>query len=473
MTSPLRTLGLNLGVLTAWMWVHADAIGWLATRWVATEGQIHLVLAAGLLGWTLRRVDPVELLDRLSQPLQGSVGAWLWAALPPLMAAVVEWWVPVNALGGIALIASAYGLAGLLADPATWRRWRGAAVLAGAVLPLTEHLDVFLGFPLRVGTAHVVSVLLSQPDLPSSTVLAIDGAFANVDLPCSGVRSLWSGLVVLLGASVAWQRPVSARFVGVAALTLAGLVLANTARVAVLVLLEHQLGWPLVAEVLHLPLGVLGFVLVLAGALSVVARDRSGRRGIHQGGPVVRAPWLLALGWSVAVAWPAPAPLSVDPGPALVMPHDVTPVPHRPAEGAFAARHGGRVVKGEVRREAVHGTVVWVSSRSWLAHHVPTWCLQSGGWQISEEKPARVGNTPVRRAMAERDGRRATALWWFQAADDVTDDHTYRIARGLTDDAPWVLVSVLLDGSVDVHDPVVINLVDDLRAAARTSLETP
>lgn len=183
-------LTLHLLSLGAWLGLNAGALRWLIASWLRTEGHLHLALAAGLLVVAARRIDPGALLDRLAAPPRRSPAALALALCPPLIAAALAPRLPFDVIGGAAAVVSAYGIAGLFLDADAWRRARGAALLGAALLPMTEHLDVVLGFPLRTVTASLVAALIGDASVTAGTVLSIDGAYAHVDLPCAGVRNL-------------------------------------------------------------------------------------------------------------------------------------------------------------------------------------------------------------------------------------------------------------------------------------------
>lgn len=459
-------------VLAGWIAVHASTARWLGRSLLASEGTLHLALAAiGLLALT-RSLDLRAALRRLGAPPRADGLALALAALPPVAAVVLQRVFPLDLLSASAAVVSAYGLAGLYLPAERWREARGVALLAAAVLPTTGHLDVYLGFPLRQATAQVVALALGPAEVTAGTVLAVDGGFAHVDLPCSGVKSLWSGAVVLIGAALAWRRPVDGWWAAAGALTATLLVAANTTRVGAVVALDHVLEQPLLAEIIHVPLGVLGFCLAVgtglaclhlapARAVGAPAPERPSRAALPVLGLAMAA--TLALG-----ALPAPErPVA----PAPTLPAGFAELAIEPAEQALAASSGAALAKGRFERPGLSGTAVLVASASWLAHHVPEHCLEASGWTLFEDRPAHIAGDPVRWARAEREGQRATALWWFERAGQRTDDHTVRIRAGLLDDETWVLVSVLVQGAPDPGDPALVQLVDDLRAHAAHTLE--
>lgn len=465
-----RFVWIHAALLGTWAVVHAPSLGWLLRAWRGADGTLHTVVAGLLMLAVATTTDWRAVAGRLQAPPTLRTLPMLVATVPPLVAAAAAPWVPTNLIGAMAAGLSAYGVFGLFVPPQRWRGLLGPALLALAVLPVSGHLDVLLGFPLRQLTAGAVAWALGT-GMPTETVLAIDGGFAHVDLPCSGVRSLWSGAVVVWAAGVAWNRPL-VRALSATLLALPLLVLANGARVLVLVVVQPVA--PLLAEVLHTPIGVLGFMLALAGPLAVVwGVDGRPSRGAIAAGP--ERSWPFPAAAALVACWLAVLPLRALPpapvahSPVPVLPADWASLPTTDAELHFVSRHGGSLVKGQ------HDGMLalLVSSRSWLAHHVPEQCHEASGWTLSGDTAVPIDGHLVRWSRAQRDGVDATALWWFQSAERRTDDHTERIRAGISSDAPWVLVSMLVPGHPEPRDPAVVEAVASLAASAARTLEQP
>ncbi|MCB9669223.1 MAG: archaeosortase/exosortase family protein [Alphaproteobacteria bacterium] len=457
----------NALLLLAWAALHAEPARWLGRGLLATEGPLHLAVAAVLVGLLARSVRLGDVRDALTRPAGGPWTAWLLAVGLPVLARPLPG--PRSLLGAL-MVVSAYGLLGLFVAPETWRRGRAVALLAAGVLPLSQHLDVILGLPLRAATAAAVSGLFGS--LSSATVLEVEGGYAHVDLPCSGVQSLWSATVVLAAATLAWRRTPDLRWLGALLGTFVLLVLANGVRIAVLVGAHHRLGLPVLAEVLHTPLGVVGFVLALAPALGWLASSAEPAavttRRPGSFGPVALAAVALAL----AVGVPR-LERQVRAGPVPTLPAGFAELEPSAQEREFVEGRGGALRKASFAVGGLTGTVARVSSHDWVTQHVPELCHASGGWELVADHPALVGDTPVRWARMERAGEVATALWWFESPDHVTADHTERIARGLVSDTPWVLTSLLVPGAPSPADPDLLAVVASLRADPVAKLESP
>jgi exosortase O len=368
------------------------------------------------------------------------------------------------------------GLAGLYIEPGTWRRSLPVWLLLACVVPLSAHLDVYLGFPARKLTAEWVAQVLGLfvgIQLDAGTVLLTESRAAYVDLPCSGVKSLWTTAVFLLAATAITRRGLDGVWLVIAALTLGLVFVANGIRVAILVVLETVAGWPLAAEILHRPLGILGFVLACGlGAACLL------RRPVVTANPLGRTRRPLALAPVLVTAclfcWglqPAVGETVASAPPAVLLPAAFSPLPVSPQEQAFAAEQGGAIRKGTVAFEGLTGAVLLVTSQSWRAQHLPQHCLEAHGVTLTALRPEWIDGHTVRYALADGPSGDGVALWWFQSTEQATDDYTARIWADLMGSEPWVLVSLLLDGHPLPSDPTLQRLVHDLGAQVQRSLQ--
>ncbi|MGB2773546.1 MAG: archaeosortase/exosortase family protein, partial [Anaerolineae bacterium] len=202
---------------------------------------------------------------------------------PPLLLAlgaslgflIVERFLDVNSFSAVLAGLATYGLLGLWMPLPAWRRSLPVALLLIGVLPFGDHLQTFIGYPMRIVTAAIVRDGLAAVGVHTvgvDTILVFENGISQVDIPCSGVKSLWSGMMFLLAATWIRHKPINLRWLLVAGVFGGLLFAANLARVAALVVVGPVAGWPLLAEMLHLPLGVLGFVAACAAAVALLDR---------------------------------------------------------------------------------------------------------------------------------------------------------------------------------------------------------
>ncbi|MBF0308494.1 MAG: archaeosortase/exosortase family protein [Magnetococcales bacterium] len=227
---------LLVGILVAevlafwpvWLWyarrLLADPEGW---------GSLMALLAAAA---TLFRVEPDDRHPATDPLMWASWAVLLYAMgflfLPPLLHMILA----VAALG----ITLHTGLAGRLPS---WPFW-GLLLL---VSPLIPSLQFYLGFPMRWVSAAVAALLLNLQGWPvqhQGVSLVWGPHMLPFDAPCSGVRMLWSGLLVtwfLCG----WQRASALRTAAMTGLCLVLVLLGNGLRGASLFHVEGSpIPWP-------------------------------------------------------------------------------------------------------------------------------------------------------------------------------------------------------------------------------------
>lgn len=245
------------------------------------------------------------------------------------------------------------------------------------------------------------------------------------------------------------------------------LLVANLLRVAVLVAVGQVAGWRLVAEMLHVPLGVAGFVAACAASLYLLRwagtwKDRPEEAAL----PLVQRPLWLAPVLSAALVgmallyspraettlaqgkagWQFPPGLTVQSWPLSS------------GEQEWLAQAG--VDTAERRHftwRGLKGSLLLVSSTSWRAHHRPERCFEVYGLAVDQSRSAMIAaDFPVRLLTLEPAGDLPgdpdllSAAYWLQSAQQTTDDYATRI---WADFAPqrqnWVLVTVLFDTPLD------------------------
>ena len=273
MSKPPVRLGFNAALLLGWAWLFRAVFPYLGTIFTQQEfrtNQIVLLGALLLIGiqvrkgaWRLELAAQPQFYRPAMALLLGSAAAFM----------LVERFVDINTLSASLCGLAAYALLGLYTSPRRWRQGLPAALLLIGALPFGEHMQTFIGYPVRILTAGVVRAGLEAAGVTvgsTETILVFESGLTQVDLPCSGVKSLWTGGLFFLAATWIEGRAITRRWF-LAALAFAAILLAaNLGRVAVLVVVGQVLDWRLLAEMLHVPLGVLGFILACAAGLGLL-----------------------------------------------------------------------------------------------------------------------------------------------------------------------------------------------------------
>ncbi|MCA9712498.1 MAG: archaeosortase/exosortase family protein, partial [Myxococcales bacterium] len=199
-TGPDRAPLLQLALLlAAWAALHRASIVDLWATAPAGAARMNGMLAVALLAVVLHRARGLRL--RLV-PRPGPLAVVVVCALLHIG---LRRTVDSDLLSCASMVVGAWGLAGLALTPARWRQALPLALAGVCVLPMGAALDIYLGFPLRLATAQLVHAALEPLGLgptTAETIVLIEGTGVQIDLPCSGVRSLWSG--ALLWTAATW-----------------------------------------------------------------------------------------------------------------------------------------------------------------------------------------------------------------------------------------------------------------------------
>lgn len=499
-------LVINSLIVALWLWLYAPLFPYLGIIFSNEDFRTNQILLAGVALLIAARVKREGIQLHVTRPPQP---AWLPLALVfcgSLLYLLVERFLDINTVATSLAALATYGLLGLWSPVEGWRRGLPAVVLLVGTLPFGNHLQTFAGYPMRIATAAIVGdglAALGVSSMGIDTILVFENSVAQVDIPCSGVKSLWTGGLFLIAATWIERRALNARWLGIAALFVLLLFAANVARVAVLVIVGHVLNLPLAAEMLHVPLGVLGFMLACAAAVWLLrrgtaiedGRSGAGREGMgielnrwaRQRPARLRAlpsalwlPLILIISISAMALLYTPRPQSGlgQPPPAWNFPAEMVtePLPLGPRAEAWLIEDGAESAdRHRFEWHGLSGSLILIASHTWRAHHRPERCFEVYGLSQQDTGTHLVNaGFPVRIVSLDegKGGKLYTASYWLQSAEQTTDDHGTRMWSDLSlRRERWVLVSILFDDNHDPNDPQVNAFYQALHQSVQTTLE--
>jgi exosortase O len=461
-------------LLLSWLLLNRMTLGWLVqtVQDLSLFNQVILLAGVALL-----------LIQGVRQRQQfhfSAVPVFRWSPLLLLLGSAIsmlaaEWLLMLDQLPIVFALLGTYGLLGLFLESAVWRKGLPLGAAIALILPFGVQYSTGLGFPARILTAHLVEFLLKiwhVAALSSEDIIVLDTGIAQVDLPCSGLKSLWAGTLFLLAATWLERRRFGLRWLAVFVVNLALLAIANVARVLTLVLVAHVWHQPAIADILHVPMGVITFVAACGVTLFLlrwVPRSGAAAQSDRAQANVpsnAKLPFLLAVCLLAFTLMPHP--------PAPAAPPDVTKlqwaiaaqtqtIPLTPTEQTFFANYPGVVVhKQRFAYQGLTGSVLLVSSPSLQVHHAPELCLISSGFSLDRMAPQQFAAGLLARWLSLNDGQQ-TAVYWFQAPHQTTGDFLTRFWQEASrHESSWTLVSILLDQFHQPDEPTLQVLVTDI-----------
>lgn len=388
-----------------------------------------------------------------------------------IIAIIIKWTIAIPQLSLLCFILASYGLLGLFINSQTWQKNLVLAIITACILPFAIAFDSGLGFPLRVITAHIVAEFLSMWHLSaisSHDIILMENGIAQVDLPCSGMKSLWTGTVFLLGATWLENRRLGFAWLLLACTNIFFLVIANLARIFTLVLLVEVFQQKQIAEVLHLPLGVIGFIWAIIftwillqkiprqnETLPVITTSNSAKLNLN---------WLLTIVFVLGIIGqitpflsPATALNSIQLPPEIAVTENLA---LSETESNFFANSGNPLVE-KVRFQSANlsGSMLLVASNTWHSHHPPELCFVGNGLKV-DRMESQLMNNKIHARWLSLENNQLSATYWFQSSQETTDNFISRIWEDIThSNKTWVLVSVLFDNSPNSTDNEVQHLI--------------
>jgi len=465
-------IAANVVIIGLWLWLYRPVFDYLAIIFSREDFRTNQLVLVGVILLIVLQARKGRLRPQLDAAPQVYLPALVLALGGSALYLVIERFLDINTLSASLFGLASYGLLGLWMRPRSWRQGLPAALLLIGALPFGEHLQTFVGYPMRIFTAAIVRDGLASAGVASigiDTILVLENGVSQIDLPCSGVKSLWTGMLFLIAATWVERRPLNWRWFIVAFIFGGLLFIANVIRVGILVIVGQAAGWRLAAEMLHIPLGVLGFVAACAAAV-LLLRLQQFPPGPLEGvlltpnRPLWLSPALGAIMLLMAIAytprpqtgltqsppiWTFPDPLVTEPMP--LKPDEIEWLTREGAESAVRLRFEWRAPQ---TGDAITGSMILITSATWRAHHRPERCFEVYGLSIDGSRPYLVNSDfPLRLVtLGDGDGHGLrSAAYWFQSDDRTTDDYATRIWADLNPKRErWVLVSILFD---DVYDP--------------------
>ncbi len=506
--APLKTQFLGwlmivscLLIIIASIVLYLPVFKWLLMKMSLANGYLHLFALLGLIGlgayrlYQLKNTSASSLSNSVHFPVLFHSGAIIWVTASVLYL-LNEAKVGFNTLSAALFIVYLYGLAGSFLSKAVWRSMLLPMLLLILVLPFEHYLDIYLGFPLRLISAQWAGSVLQLTQLPMLTtesILMIDNKAAIVDLDCSGINSLWIGMIFYLLLTWIERYAITRRWVLIGLLLIGLLVLANVFRIVILVMLDLVFELPELAQLFHQSLGLLGFVIsclivwwllqrfAIKKALIRTAKNNS--QTALNATPISQNPLVnsLTIGALIAVFITFYQPHTIQPitqskiQRTLSLPaqYDIQTLALNPQEQSFFVSNHAQAQKYNVplmiNNKHVTASVVFVWSRAWKTHHVPENCYLSQGYSISNKGlwnlQSPLQNTPftptephnVRYLALDKSSTNSTqhqmGAYWFQSANKSTPDYSSRVLDNfLHPNREWVMVSILWDSPVTADE---------------------
>ena len=450
----------------AWLLGNIWTYQWFIESLAAGNYLNLILLSIGSIALIARLIN-TDFLNSQSFELQFKIQPFLLMLGGEISAIILKWSLNIPQLTMLCFILGSYGLIGLFISDSAWQKGLNLAIIAACLIPFLAAFNSGLGFPVRVITAHAVAQALSDFHLgavSSHDIIVMENGIAQVDLPCSGMKSLWTGTVFLLGVTWLEKRQVGWRWLLVAIANLGFLIAANIIRVLILVVAIEVLQQQQLADILHLPLGVAGFILASLFTWLLLQKvpqsnldliiSKSSLKNHSQFDKNISKNWIVAAVIILGIIGQLqPFQTHKNALTAINLPSSIQTesLALTTAETNFFDNPANPLVqKMRFQSGELAGSMLLVASDTWQSHHPPELCFMGNGFKIDSMNSTAIDNLINARWLSLQNGE-LSAAYWFQSQHSTTDDFVARIWDHLAQrHKTWIVVSVLFD---DAENP--------------------
>ena len=382
-----------------------------------------------------------------------------------------------------AMIIGMYALLGMYIEKQTWKRGFFIVGIIALSLPFAEHIQTFLGFPIRLFTAKIVSLIMGLIGLISvsdASVIVTENNATSIDVPCSGIKSIYTGIIVLLTMFFLKRATWSLKLVAVVIVYFSLLIIFNIWRVFSLVYIYDVLSFPAFGNTIHIGIGILGFVVSTYILWYLI--DKYTSKGIEQSDLRTQKErsykklYLIVLLIIALILDTSYVIFRADKTQQIQSSSIVFSVPNLELqempfnhqeklffvnrEIEFSKKYTGETKSGQAF------SLLLISSKSWRDYHNPELCLQGIGYKIDDSKIMQLANLRIRK-LSLNDGK-DTVLYWFVNKNKSVMDYSERVWEGIKNsEQVWTLVEVGFQGSVDLKNSDIAGLVEYLHASVQ------
>ncbi len=443
-----------------WLWNKID----YEADSILVVAAIGFGLGAGLLIWVLDK----------SRNVNKSALQLLLASL--ICAIVNKITIDFSQLNVAFLIVGAYAVAGLgnYTHPA-WSRLLSITLLLALALPFYLEFSSGLGFGIRLLTADLVEQNLHSLGflaVSSHDIILTENSILHIDIPCSGLKSIWLGHLFFLIFIVLFRVHISWRLALPYLLFFFLLVSVNVTRVMILTLLVAVYKLPDVAEIIHAPLGIIGFGFscAIAGWLLsqpwIRHRENINSQSANKGTAYGYIPAISGIVMTLCLINIIATPVQLIEVPDRVaLSRNMNPVPIRLSAGENRYFSTGKLTTAQkwiIKTKKKNGSLLVVRSRDFNKFHAPELCMAANGIAVEKMKTVEISPGLKVRILSLSGGRR-TGIYWLQTGKFTTDSFTERYWRYIWwKNKDWSMVSMILDVPFETGIEEIKKLTTDL-----------
>lgn len=395
----------------------------------------------------------------------------------------------LSILSAILLLLGSYCLLGFYLERQFWKRSIFVFSILVLTLPLLERVQKFIGFPIRLATANIVSSILQITGVGSisnSAVIITENHATSIDSPCSGVKSIYTGGLFMLTTYFLQNVRISIKLIAITVFFFISLLFFNTWRVFSLIYIYDVLNMKLVGDTIHVLLGLVGFIASCSllwyltdryiPSLGLKKAKQKPMSLLLKGNITAYA--IVVLLFFTVFRLVFVKDVNVTKYNNQYVPHIFTLNNIKLDELSFSKAEESYFVNSDIEfskkfrgqtKEGAPFSLLVVSSKSARTHHDPEICLQGLGHTLTNNEILQVSDFRVRKLSL--DDNKASAIYWFIGKDKNLLDYSERVWEEIKNpNQTWVLVTIGFSDSVDTSKQEIKDLILKINSESKSLL---
>lgn len=390
----------------------------------------------------------------------------------------------------ILFLLGTYALLGFYLEKHLWRRSIFIFLVLILCLPLLERVQKILGFPIRLVTAQIVSFLLQITgigNISNSAVIVTENHATSIDLPCSGVKSIYTGTLFMLAIYYLQKVRLSIKLLGVTIVFFLALLFFNTWRVFSLVYIYDVLDMQQFGDFVHVFLGLLGFFISCfllwflthkyVPSYSNESKTQNEILQISEKRNLKKiALAVLGIIFITHLFFIKEQPITSANTLQVEKSYKLQNI--NLSELSFSEREKSYFVNSDVEfskkysgktASGIPFSLLIVSSKSARTHHDPEICLQGLGYEINNVEIRQVDNFRLRQLTLN--DNRDQVLYWYIGKNKNLLDYSERVWEEVRNPKQsWTLVIIGFTQKVDVTKKNISDLILDVNSSTKETL---
>jgi len=392
-----------------------------------------------------------------------------------------EYFIGIKILNSIFFGFGTYGIIGFFLNINYWKKLFIPFILIVQTLPFGANLDTYIGFPLRVFTTNTVESMLSVlgvENIRSQTIFVIENRAANIDISCSGMKGIWASTIFFLMIIYIENKRINHKTIVSFAVMLVSLISFNILRVSLIIYTDTVVNLPKLAEVFHVPLGIIGFVISLAITWLLVRyyndinkennKEETKTNYFHKKhSRIIASSLSFTLILLLFINFERDEIIITQNKSKIKLETNIKLTETQVSKNEktlMISEPNDMLQKYTFDTLNLQGSILISETTNWRGHHKPEICYTAEGLEIENSRTISAEKDFYIKEISFKNSN-YKAFYWFQSKENITDDYSTRVWTALSSsNKKWTMVSVIIanNSSLKLRNEFLINIKNEI-----------